>query len=51
MVERSLAWRLGHRRLGVRNERRGDLLQRLLLLACALISLSFLAPPAVRGPP
>ncbi len=44
VVERSLAWLLGYRRLGVRYERRADLLQGLLHLACALICLTFLAP-------
>jgi hypothetical protein len=34
------------RRLGVRYERRADLLQGLLHLACALICLRFLAPAA-----
>jgi transposase len=43
VVERSLAWLLGCRRLGVRYERREDLLQGLLHLACALLCLRFLA--------
>jgi transposase len=47
VVERSLAWLLGYRRLGVRYERRADLLQGLLHLACALICLRFLAPVTV----
>ncbi len=42
VVERSLAWLLGLRRLGVRYERRADLLQGLLHLACGLICLRFL---------
>jgi transposase len=42
VVERSLAWLLGYRRLGVRYERRADLLQGLLHLGCALICLNFL---------
>ena len=42
VVERSLAWLLGYRRLGVRYERRADLLQGLQPLACALICLNFL---------
>ena len=42
IVERSLAWLLGCRRLGVRYERRGDILQGLLHLACALICVRFL---------
>jgi hypothetical protein len=40
--ERSLAWLLGYRRLGVRYEWRADLLRRLLHLACALIYLTCL---------
>ncbi|MDP9365456.1 MAG: IS5 family transposase [Chloroflexota bacterium] len=44
VVERSLAWVLGFRRLGLRYERRADLLQGLLHLACALICLRFLDP-------
>jgi transposase len=44
VVERSLSWLLGCRRLGVRYERRADLLQGLLHLACALLCLRFLAP-------
>ena len=43
VVERSLAWLLGCRRLGVRYERRADVLQGLLHLACALTCLRFLA--------
>ncbi|MGE3267327.1 MAG: IS5 family transposase [Chloroflexota bacterium] len=37
IVERSLAWLLGFRRLGIRYERRSDLLLGLLHLACALV--------------
>jgi hypothetical protein len=44
VVERSLSWLLGCRRLGVRYERRADLLQGLLHLACSRICRSFLAP-------
>ncbi len=44
VVERTLSWLLGCRRLGVRYERRADLLQGLLHLACALNYLKFLAP-------
>jgi transposase len=44
VVERTLAWLLGYRRLGVRYERRADLLQGLLHLACALLCVRFLAP-------
>ena len=45
VVERTQAWLLGFRRLGVRYERRADLLQGLLHLACALLCLRFLPPP------
>jgi transposase len=44
VVERTLWWLIGCRRLGVRYERRADLLQGLLHLACSLICLNFLAP-------
>ncbi len=44
VVERRHAWLLGCRRLGVRYERRADLLQGLLHLACALLCVRFLAP-------
>ena len=44
VVERSLAWLLGRRRLGVRYERRAGILQGLLHLACAMICLRFLRP-------
>jgi IS5 family transposase len=44
VVERTLSWLLGFRRLGIRYERRAELLQGLLHLACALICLSFLPP-------
>jgi transposase len=42
VVERTLAWLLGCRTLGVRYERRADILQGLLRLACALTCLRFL---------
>jgi len=42
VVERSLAWLLGFRRLGVRYERRADILQGLLHLGCAVICTRFL---------
>jgi transposase len=42
IVERSLAWLLGYRRLGVRYERRSDLLLGWLHLAYALSCLRFL---------
>ncbi len=44
VVERSLSWLLGCRHLGVRSERRADLLQGLRHLTCALVCLRFLAP-------
>ncbi len=44
VVERTFAWLLGYRRLGVRYERRGDLLQGLLHLGCSLVCLKFLRP-------
>jgi transposase len=44
VVERTLAWLLGCRRLGVRYERRADLLQGLLHLARALVCVRFLGP-------
>jgi hypothetical protein len=47
MVERSLAWSLGCRRLGVRCERRVDLLEGLLHPACAPVCLRFL--PVLGG--
>ena len=43
VVERTLAWLLGCRRLGVRYERRADVLRGFLHLACALMCLRFLA--------
>jgi transposase len=43
VVERRFAWLLGCRRLGIRYERRADLLQGLLHLAGALLCLRFLA--------
>jgi transposase len=42
VAERTFAWLLGFRRLGVRYERRADLIQGLLHLACTLICLKFL---------
>jgi transposase len=44
VVERSLSWLLGCRRLGMRYERRADLLQGLLHLGCALLCLTFVVP-------
>jgi len=46
VVERTFSWLLGCRRLGIRYERRADLLQGLLHLTCALLCLHFL-PSAV----
>jgi hypothetical protein len=45
--EQSLSWLLGYRRLGVRYERRANVLQGLLHLARGLNCLGFLAPPTV----
>jgi IS5 family transposase len=42
VVERSLAWLVGYRRLQVRYERRADILTAFLQLACALICLNTL---------
>jgi hypothetical protein len=42
VVERSLAWLVGYRRLQVRYERRSDILLGFLHLACALICLKAL---------
>jgi len=44
VVERTFSWLLGYRRLSVRYERRADMLQGLLHLACAVMCLNFLAP-------
>jgi IS5 family transposase len=46
VVERSLSWLVGHRRLQVRYERRADVLLGLVHLVCALICLKQL--PSVR---
>jgi transposase len=46
VVERTLAWLLGCRRLGTRYERRADLLQGLLHLACSLVCVRFLGHTA-----
>jgi IS5 family transposase len=43
-VERSLAWLLANRHLTVRYERRADILQAFLHLACAMICLRKLQP-------
>ncbi len=44
VVERTFAWLLACRRLGVRYERRADLVHGFLHLACALICVRFLEP-------
>jgi IS5 family transposase len=44
VVERSLAWLVGYRRLQVRYERRADVLLGFLHLACALICLKAQSP-------
>jgi hypothetical protein len=44
VVERSLAWLLGYRRLQVRYERRADILVGFLSLPCALLCLKALTP-------
>jgi len=45
VIERSLAWLVGYRRLQVRYERRGDLLLGFLHLACALACRNALNQP------
>jgi IS5 family transposase len=47
VVERSLSWLVGHRRLQVRYERHADMLLGFLCLACALICLRQLSKPSV----
>jgi IS5 family transposase len=47
VVERSLAWLVGYRRLQVRYERHADILLGFLHLACALICLNSLNQPKV----
>ena len=44
-----IPWLLGFRRLGVRYERRADLIQGLLHLACTLIRLNFLCAAGENG--
>jgi transposase len=46
VVERSLAWLVGYRRLQVRYERHADVLLGFVHLACALLCLKSLRPPA-----
>jgi transposase len=43
VVERTLAWLSGYRRLAVRYERRADIYEAFLRLGCALICLNYLA--------
>ena len=50
VVERSLAWLVGYRRLQVRYERRADILLGFLYLACALVCLNALSSHAGGGP-
>ena len=50
VVERSLAWLVGDRRLQVRDERRPDILMAFLQLACALMCLQHLNQPTVTKP-
>jgi IS5 family transposase len=49
VVERSLAWLVGYRRLQVRYERRADILLGFMQLACALICLKHLNQPTATG--
>ena len=46
VVERSLAWLVGYRRLQVRYEPLADILPGFLQLACALVCLKSMHPPA-----
>ena len=50
VVERSLAWLVGYRRLQVRYERRADILTAFLQLACALMCLKHLNQPTATSP-
>jgi IS5 family transposase len=50
VVERSLAWLVGYRRLQVRYERRADILLGFLHLACAVICLKHPNQPTATGP-
>jgi hypothetical protein len=47
VIERSLAWLVGHRRLQVRYEQRADILLAFCHLACALICLKSLNRPEI----
>jgi hypothetical protein len=50
VVERSLAWLVGYRRLQVRYERRADILTAFPQLACALMCLQQLNQPTATSP-
>ena len=50
VVERSLAWLVGYRRLQVRYERRAEILLGFLHLACALLCRKSLNQPTATGP-
>jgi IS5 family transposase len=50
VVERSLAWLVGYRRLQVRYERRADILLGFVQLACALMCLQRLNQPTATRP-
>jgi hypothetical protein len=50
VVERSLAWLVGYRRLQVRYERRPDILVGFCYLACALVCRNALSSHAGDGP-
>jgi transposase len=50
VVERSLAWLVGYRRLQVRYERRADSLLGFMQLACALICRKDPNRPNATGP-
>jgi hypothetical protein len=50
VVERSLAWLVGYRRLQVRYERRADILTAFLHLACALVCLKETNQPTASRP-
>jgi hypothetical protein len=50
VLQRSLAWLVGCRRLQVRYERRADLLLGFAYLACALLCLKEPNQPTATGP-
>jgi transposase len=45
VVERALAWLARYRRLAVRYERRANIHEALLLLACSMVYLGYLLRP------